>query len=105
MQVYNRPKDPKHQSKFVPRAKAAAMLGVHPATVGRWAEAGLISYIRGESEAAQRRFDVNSYGLELVPGRSPRPGVFLGIPDRKRRSNNPLYQSQPQSIESSPTAP
>lgn len=54
------------------------MLGVHPATLRRWATEGAISYIRGEGTCPQRRYDVSSYGLELVPGKSPRPGVFLG---------------------------
>ena len=89
MRVYNRPKDRKHQSKFITSAKAAAALGVHPETLRRWANTGKISYIRGPGECPQRRYDINSVGLELGKGLSPSPGVHLGIPDKKYQSNNP----------------
>jgi predicted site-specific integrase-resolvase len=45
--------------KWYPSRKAAQILGVHPNTLRRWADAGKIAHVR--TEAGQRLYDVDSF--------------------------------------------
>lgn len=44
---------------FVSTKKAAALLGIHPNTLRKWANDGQITYLR--TAAGQRRYDVDAY--------------------------------------------
>ena len=62
------------QDKYLSAAEVAALFGVAPKTVGRWADAGRIPYIR--TPGGHRRYRYSAFApylRESSPGRRPRP--------------------------------